>query len=284
MRPKPPHDVAILVLAFNRPTLLAKTLASTSIALEHLDAIVETELSIPIIVSIDGPRDDRRGAANHEQVKRVAQESGIATLIRTERSARGLPSHLLEAYDVAFRETGAQRLICIEDDVELSPFSIAGLVYASDNIRDGEHVISASPRHADGSLEHQLLLVTTGAHRVSVPLLNEYIHRFSLDGAKFPGGYGTRDHEAIGTWMESIVATGEAYAALGTSQDRLRERAWKQAGVSLSGLPSRMVRHRGLWGQHNTPWFALRTGQVFQRVDCRSWVEIAQEIQLAYRP
>jgi hypothetical protein len=284
VKPKPPYDVAILVLAFNRPALLARTLASISIALEHLGALLETKLSIPIVVSIDGPGGGAQGTVNHEKVRRVADESRIASLVRTEHSARGLPSHLLDAYDVVLRETGARRLICIEDDVDLSSWAIAGLLYASDNAKESEHVISASPRHADGSLEHQLLLITTGAHQASVPLLRDYIQRFSLDGAEFPGGYGARDHVAISRWMQSVGATGPTYAALGTSQDRLRERAWIQAGISLSGLPARMVRHRGLWGQHNTPWFALRTGQLFQRVDSRSWVEIAQEIQLAYRP
>lgn len=283
MKPKPPQDVAIIVMAFNRPKHLARTLASISMALEHLAALLATKIRIPVVVSIDGPASGLQGTANHDEVRRVTHESRIATLVRTEHSARGLPSHLLDAYDFVLRETGARRLICVEDDVELSPFAIAGLLFASDNSQESEHVISASPRHADGSLEHQLLLVTTGAHRASVPLLSEYIQRFSLDGAKFPNGYGVRDHNAINRWMQSLGAARHPYAAIGTSQDRLREQAWMRAGIALSGLPLRLMRHRGLWGQHNTPWFALKTGQIFQRLDSRSWVEISREIQLAYR-
>lgn len=67
----------------------------------------------------------------------------------------------------------------------------------------------------------------------------------------------------------------------GTSQDRIRELAWKREGVRLVGLPMRLVKHRGYWGQHNTPWYALRTGQLFQRLDRRPWELIEEEIRAA---
>lgn len=278
-----PADVAILVLACNRPALLEQTLRSLAVSLGRLDEILGEANQIPLTISIDGPSGDLRGDRAHQQVRRVASEAGIASTIISQVRPRGLPAHLLEAYEFAYQTNGARRLIAVEDDVELSPWAVSALLYASARVDDDRHVISGSPRHADGSLEHQLLLVSEKAHRASETYLREYIERFSLDGARHPGGYGNRDHGAIDAWTRSVDAQATGAVAKGTSQDRIRERAWIHAGLRVTGLPSRMMRHRGMWGQHNTPWFALKTGQLFQRVDARAWDEIAIEIDRAYR-
>ena len=175
-------------------------------------------------------------------------------------------------------------MICVEDDVELAPTALAALLAASRMTSAPAHVIGASPTHRDGSLEHQALLVSAEAHHASRALLSDYIQRFHLDGAEREGAYGARDHQGIAAWSAQVAKGFNVSAPQGTSQDRIRELAWRSAGIPLIGLPVRLVTHHGLWGQHNTPWYALRTGQLWQRLDRRPWAEIQQVIRETLAP
>jgi hypothetical protein len=266
---------ALVLFAFNRPDLLRSTALSLQGALDELRRHRATAEELRITVAIDGPR-DRADATRVQETEAVARALIPSAIIRKEPRNRGLPSHLL---DVMGEVTAtSERVICIEDDVEMSPTLLLALLHESDEARkrsdEISHVIGATPEHADGSLEHQALLVTTSAHQACELLLREYVDRFKLDGAQHPNGYGLRDHAAIYAWSAAIARGAHLRPPQGTSQDRMRELAWRRAGVTLRGLPMRLVKHRGLWGQHNTPWHALRTGQLMQRLDRRPWAEI----------
>lgn len=276
------RDVAIVLFAYNRPEKLRQTLTSLRVAIGALASTVPAAADIPIIVALDGPRSrdvDRR--AVHE-VELVARANIPTAEIHRESVNRGLPRLLLTTLGSLFESRSIQRAICIEDDVQLSQTALLALLHASDFIGEEGHVIGAAPLHADGSVEHQALLLNAAAHSACENFLAGYIERFSLDGEQHEGAYGARDHAAIRTWSEQIARQAGLPAPGGTSQDRMRELAWKIAKVRLEGLPMRAVRHRGLWGQHNTPWYALRTGQLWQRLDQRPWLEIEREVRAAF--
>ena len=276
------QDVAIVLFAYNRPEKLRQTLASLRVAIGELISIAPSAADIPVIVALDGPRSreaDRR--AVHE-VELVARANLPTAEIHRELVNRGLPSLLLKTLGSLFESRSIRRAICIEDDVQLSRTALLALLHASELIGEEGHVIGAAPLHADGSVEHQALLLNTAAHSACASFLAGYIERFSLDGAEDEGAYGARDHEAIHAWGSKIARQAGLPAPGGTSQDRMRELAWKIAKVRLDGLPIRAVRHRGLWGQHNTPWYALRTGQLWQRLDQRPWREVEREVRAAF--
>ena len=276
------QDVAIVLFAYNRPEKLRQTLSSLRVAIGELISIAPSAADIPVIVALDGPRSrevDRR--AVHE-VELVARANLPTAEIHRESVNRGLPSLLLKTLDSLFESRSIRRAICIEDDVQLSQTALLALLHASELAGEEGHVIGAAPLHADGSVEHQALLLNAAAHSACSSFLAGYIERFSLDGAQREGAYGTRDHAAISAWSEQIARQAGLPAPGGTSQDRMRELAWKIAKVRLDGLPVRAVRHRGLWGQHNTPWYALRTGQLWQRLDQRPWPEIEREVRASF--
>ena len=267
---------AIVHFAFDRPEALERTIASLHVAREEWRRERGVSEDLPLTVSLDGPRvtpeSRARVAAVHALVKRRLPEA----YIHAEAKNRGLPTLLLNTLDPLFSERGFQRAICIEDDVEVSPTVLLALETISNAIgdqqgREAGHVVGAAPAHRDGSLEHQALLLDRGAHQAAAAMLRDYIARFELDGEARDGAYGARDHAAITAWSAELAALERLPAPAGTSQDRMRELAWRRAGVLMRGTPMRLVRHRGLWGQHNTPWYALRTGQLFQRLDRRPW-------------
>ena len=277
-------DAAIVLFAYNRPAALRRTIRSLHVALETLAATTPNDKRAPLVIAIDGPRSGtelQRTAAEVEQISRTELPNAE---IRVQQRNRGLPAHLIETLDEIFSRNGISRVICVEDDVELAPTALAALLAASRMTSAPAHVIGASPTHRDGSLEHQALLVSAEAHHASRALLSDYIQRFHLDGAEREGAYGARDHQAITTWGAQVAAGFNVGAPQGTSQDRIRELAWRSAGVPLIGLPVRLVTHHGLWGQHNTPWYALRTGQLWQRLDRRPWAEIQQVIRETLTP
>ena len=115
----------------------------------------------------------------------------------------------------------------------VNPYWHAGAIflgpYASESLGDKAHVIGAAPLHADGSVEHQTLLLNAAAHEACRSFLAGYIDRFSLDGAQHEGAYGSRDHEAIKEWSAQVAARAKVPVPGGTSQDRMRELAWKIA-------------------------------------------------------
>jgi hypothetical protein len=276
------QDAAIVLFAYNRPEKLRQTLESLRAAIGALVAIYPAAVDIPIIVALDGPRShegDRR--AVHE-VEIVVRANLPHAVIQSERVNRGLPSLLLKTLDTLFAESPIKRAICVEDDVQLSRTALLSLLVASEVLGKQGHVIGAAPLHRDGSVEHQALLLDAAAHAATSSFLSGYIERFALDGAEHEGAYGGRDHAAIASWSADIAARAGLSAPGGTSQDRMRELAWRIADVTLAGLPVRTVRHRGLWGQHNTPWYALRTGQLWQRLDQRPWPEIEREVRRAF--
>ena len=277
-------DAAIVLFAYNRPAALRRTIRSLHVALETLAATTPNDKRAPLVIAIDGPRSGtelQRTAAEVEQISRTELPNAE---IRVQQRNRGLPAHLIETLDEIFSRNGISRVICVEDDVELAPTALAALLAASRMTSAPAHVIGASPTHRDGSLEHQALLVSAEAHHASRALLSDYIERFHLDGAEREGAYGARDHQAITTWGAQVAAGFNVGAPQGTSQDRIRELAWRSSGVPLIGLPIRLVTHHGLWGQHNTPWYALRTGQLWQRLDRRPWAEIQQVIRETLTP
>ena len=275
---------ALVLFAFNRPAHLTSTAHSLKRALNALSQEAGSDTRLAIHVAIDGARPNPYAARG--EAEQVAASEGAACAlipsasIRREPVNRGLPAHLIAVLDDVFQE--ADRAICIEDDIEMSPTILLALLRTSDELmraqRGALHVVGAAPQHRDGSLEHQALLVTKEAHEAVKPLLREYIDRFGLDGAANPNGYGRRDHQGIYEWSGAIARSSGLSEPTGTSQDRRRELGWRRASVTLRGLPMRLVRHRGLWGQHNTPWHALRTGQLFQRLDSRPWSEIESDL------
>lgn len=276
------QDVAIVLFAYNRPDKVRQTLASLRGALSTLVSSAPSTANMPIVVALDGPRSndpDRRAVRNVELVVRAQLPTAE---IERQTMNRGLPALLLETLDSLFGRREIRRAICVEDDVQLSETSLLALLRASESLGDEAHVIGAAPLHADGSVEHQTLLLNAAAHEACRSFLAGYIDRFSLDGAQHEGAYGSRDHEAIKEWSAQVAARAKVPVPGGTSQDRMRELAWKIAGVRLCGLPVRVVRHRGFWGQHNTPWYALRTGQLWQRLDRRPWPEIEREVREAF--
>ena len=277
-------DAAIVLFAYNRPAALRRTVRSLHVALETLAATTPNDARATLVIAIDGPRSGTESQRTAAEVEQISRSELPNAEIRVQQRNRGLPAHLIETLDEVFSRKGISRVICVEDDVELAPTALAALLAASRMISAPAHVIGASPTHRDGSIEHQALLVSVEAHHASRALLSDYIQRFHLDGAEREGAYGARDHQAITTWGAQVAAGFNVGAPQGTSQDRIRELAWRSSGVPLIGLPIRLVTHHGLWGQHNTPWYALRTGQLWQRLDRRPWAEIQQAIRETLAP
>ena len=73
-----------------------------------------------------------------------------------------------------------------------------------------------------------------------------------------------------GWTVRGSVGTGFA-APTATSQDAVRALAWQLEGIAVHALPMRLVAHRGLRGQHNTPLHAIRTGGAFEQLDRTQW-------------
>lgn len=270
---------AIVLFTYDRPDALSRTLDSLEAARDTWLKERNAEQNLPLIVSLDGPRATPESRQRVRDVHAMVRRRLPDAEIRTQAVNRGLPTILMETLTPLFSAAQYHRAICIEDDVELAPTALLALESLSDALgARGEtergHVVSAAPMHHDGSVEHQALLIDATAHQASLPFVREYIDRFQLDGATRDGAYGDRDHEAITEWSAAVALHDGLAAPQGTSQDRMRELAWHRAGVTLLGTPMRLVRHRGLWGQHNTPWYALRTGQLFQRVDRSPWRSI----------
>ena len=277
-------DTALVLFTYNRPAAFAHTLTSIFTSLEVLSRELPEYGGVPILISLDGPRPTPESRSLVDEVEQIARTRLPGAKIRREPVNRGLPSVLLATLNELFDAPGITRALCIEDDVELSPTALLALLTLSSSLRRGGaaergHVIGAAPLHADGSVEHQALLVDAQAHRATRELLEEYIKKFSLDGAARDGAYGLRDHDAITRWSRTLAQGSGLPAPLGTSQDRMRELAWKRAGVLLTGTPVRLVKHRGLWGQHNTPWYALRTGQLFQRLNREPWERLKMRLE-----
>lgn len=272
-------DFAVVVFAYNRPEKTRSTLESLQIALRDHQSRALSSTPPEVHIAIDGPKSIANDKSLVDSVAKVSAEIMPDAVIDRSAINRSLPAHLTATLDALFLSPRLRFLICIEDDVELSPTVISALLHASDLMSHDGYVIGASPTHRDGSIEHQAILLDRRANTVSSSLLKEYIQRFSLDGASSEGAYGRRDHEAINAWSRELAAQAGVEAPTGTSQDRIRELSWKREGIRLLGLPMRLVRHRGYWGQHNTPWYALRTGQLFQRLDRRPWETISREIR-----
>lgn len=271
-------DYAIVVFAYNRPEKTRDTIQSLQRAIAFQQNLDPSAQLPHVIAAIDGPKSSPTDLALVDEVTGVIQAEMPHATIRRGLTNRSLPAHLTSTLDDVFSTPGTRLLICIEDDVEIAPTLIAAVLHASEQVGREGYVIGAAPAHRDGSLEHQALCLDRVAHKASSDLLKTYIREFSLDGAQREGAYGARDHDAINRWSRAIALRAGVLPPEGTSQDRIRELAWRTSGTQLVGLPMRLVKHRGYWGQHNTPWYALRTGQLFQRLDQRPWVEIAREI------
>lgn len=271
-------DYAIVVFAYNRPEKTRDTIQSLQRAIAFQQNLDPSAQLPHVIAAIDGPKSSPTDLALVDEVTGVIQAEMPHATIRRGLTNRSLPAHLTSTLDDVFSTPGTRLLICIEDDVEIAPTLIAAVLHASEQVGREGYVIGAAPAHRDGSLEHQALCLDRVAHKASSDLLKTYIREFSLDGAQREGAYGARDHDAINRWSRAIALRAGVRPPEGTSQDRIRELAWRTSGTRLVGLPMRLVKHRGYWGQHNTPWYALRTGQLFQRLDQRPWVEIAREI------
>lgn len=277
------EGTAIVLFAYDRPDALSRTIDSLNAARETWKRERGGTSHLPLTVSLDGPRQTEESRRRIREVREMITRRLPDASVHVQPMNRGLPTIILETLTPLFATPGVRRAICIEDDVEFAPTLFLALETLAESLeRDAPsgrgHVIGAAPKHRDGSVEHQALLIDSVAHRATVPLLREYIDRFQLDGAAHDGAYGRRDHGAIAAWATALAVSEGLPAPTGTSQDRMRELAWRRAGVSMLGTPMRLVRHRGLWGQHNTPWYALRTGQLFQRVDQRPWSLIKERL------
>ena len=270
---------SIVLFAYNRPSALQRTARSLRAALNELSEHGEFGRPHRFLVAIDGPRSNERDRDLVRSVEAIARRELPTAEIAVQSKNRSLPAHLITTLDSLITTDQVQRVICLEDDIEMSATVLLALLAASAPYGGGPHVIGAAPRHRDGSLEHQALLLNAAAWEAARPLLADYISRFNLDGSTHEGAYGNRDHAAIATWSAEVAAASDVSAPRGTSQDRIRELAWRAAGVPLVGLPMRLVKHRGYWGQHNTPWYALRTGQLWQRLDQRPWSKIKASIE-----
>ena len=272
-------EFLIVLFAYNRPAALQQTARSLNAALDELSQHAEFGRPHRFIIAIDGPRSNDRDREAVRRVVAIAERDIPAAETVVQERNRSLPAHLVTTLDALFADARSERVICLEDDIEMSSTVFLALLTASVPFDGSAHVIGAAPQHRDGSLEHQALLLNAASWTAARPLLINYIDHFNLDGAVHEGAYGSRDHAAISAWSAEIAATAGLPAPGGTSQDRMRELAWRTAGVPLVGIPMRLVKHRGYWGQHNTPWYALRTGQLWQRLDRRPWTKIKAALQ-----
>lgn len=259
----------LLLLGYNRPAETVRTVRALDAARRH--EMQHGALIDPVLrVALDGAREGAGRDEDADRIERVVsavQSTFPEASIRRQARNRGLPVVLLEALDGAFADPAVERVICVEDDVDLAETALATLLRASMRLAT-PHVIAAAPLR-DGIPPNQCLLVTRGAHEASRPLLLEFISTFDLDGA-----YGARNHAAILRWL---AKKGEQ-APTATSQDALRAFAWRSSGVAIHALPMRLVAHRGMRGQHNTPLHALRTGAAFERLDRSRWERLQPRI------
>lgn len=273
-RANPTADLAILILGYNRPSAMEKILLGFNRAI--LSAEVEgLDLGgTPIHVALDGPKvDETKKGRIHllgdaEATRSVREHVGRhlpEALVMQEPHNRGLPVVILSALNRVFADARIGRVICIEDDVELAPTALTALLVTSNQL-PRPHVIAAAPLR-DGIPPNQCLLLTREAHEISRPLLRDYIDTFHLDAH-----YGQRDHASIRSWATALAAQAELdNPPLATSQDAIRLLAWRINAIPVHALPFRLVAHRGLRGQHNTPLHALRTGILFEQLDRRPW-------------
>lgn len=271
-RVNPTLDLAILILGYNRPSAMEKILLGFKRAILSAEAEGFELGGTPIHVALDGPKVDHatgmllpddaeatRSVRNH--VERYVPEA----LLVQEPHNRGLPVVILSALNRVFADARIGRVICIEDDVELAPTALTALLVTSNHL-PRPHVIAAAPLR-EGIPPNQCLLLTREAHEISRPLLRNYIDTFHLDAH-----YGQRDHAAIRAWAAELAARATLdNPSTATSQDAIRLLAWRINGIPVHALPFRLVAHRGLRGQHNTPLHALRTGILFEQLDRRSW-------------
>lgn len=267
-------DLAILILGYNRPSAMEKTLLGFKCALMSTNAEGMYLGGTPILVALDGPKVDetKRGripisvdAEETRSVREHVERHLPEALVMQEPHNHGLPVVILSALNRVFSDARIGRVICIEDDVDLAPTALTALLVTSNHL-PRPHVIAAAPLR-DGIPPNQCLLLTREAHEISRPLLRDYIDTFHLDAH-----YGQRDHAAIRAWATALATQ----AALdnpptATSQDAMRLLAWRINGMPVHALPFRLVAHRGLLGQHNTPLHALRTGNLFEQLDRRPW-------------
>lgn len=272
-----PMRARVLLLAYNRPLETERTIRALGAALNAarahaVDARGVSAIEARIDVAIDGATDTKRNRA-HLAMSDAERVDRVASLVRERLPHvkitrhvhhRGLPVVLLEALDAAFADPEIDRVICVEDDVDLATTSISALLHATERLPE-PHVIAAAPLREEIP-PNQCLLLTRGAHVASRPLLMEFITTFGLDGS-----YGSRDHDAIAAWLEQLAHAHGIEAPTGTSQDAVRALAWRVGGVAIHALPMRLVVHRGLRGAHNTPLHAARTGGLFERLDRSPW-------------
>lgn len=265
-------DLAILILGYNRPSAMEKIL----LGFKRATLLAEEEgLDLggrPIYVALDGPKfvetkglplsgDAEVTRSVREHVERHLPEA----LVMQEPHNRGLPVVILSALNRVFADARIGRVVCIEDDVELAPTALTALLVTSNHL-PRPHVIAAAPLR-EGIPPNQCLLLTRDAHEISGPLLRDYIDTFHLDAH-----YGQRNHASIRAWATALAAQAALdNPPMATSQDAIRLLAWRINGIPVHALPFRLVAHRGLRGQHNTPLHALRTGILFEQLDRRPW-------------
>ena len=264
----------IMLIGYNRPAETGRTAQSLAAALRATSSHQSAALESMVRAVLDGPKSGEAQRGDAARVEQVATtiRSGLPHVAITRHTRnRGLPSVILEGLDDAFSNAGVDRVICVEDDVDLSPTALSALLYTSERLAE-PHVIAAAPLR-DGIPPNQCMLLTREAHRASRPLIEAFIARFHLDGA-----YGNRDHDAIREWLAALAASRGVAAPKATSQDAVRDLAWRLEGVAIHTLPMRLVAHRGLRGQHNTPLHAIRTGGAFERLDRSPWELLAPRL------
>ena len=257
----------IVLIGYNRRGAMRRTVRSLASAISSARLHPGCDIDASVHAALDGPKIMEDGSSEAVRIHEVAAEvrRGLPdAAISIQVTNRGLPSVILEGLDTAFSAPEVDRAICVEDDVELAPTALAALLHASARLAR-PHVISAAPLR-DGIPPNQCMLVTREAHAASRALLVDYIARFRLDGS-----YGSRDHRAILDWLAERAARHGLAAPTTTSQDAVRAFAWSVEGIAIHALPMRLVAHRGLRGQHNTPLHAIRTGGAFERLDRSPW-------------
>lgn len=116
------EELIILLIAFNRPSLLEQQL--------NLMSQLRSE-NILYFLSVDGPRegfeDDKEKI---QEIKEMVNnlKDNLTLMYRFEKVNRGCDSHIPRSIDWAFSRSNAKAIIVLEDDAVLSESSIRALI------------------------------------------------------------------------------------------------------------------------------------------------------------
>lgn len=116
------HEVAILIIAFNRPSLLEQQLILLS-KMQPNDSLN--------FLSVDGPREGRNEDLwGNLEIKKVVEKLNKQSKLtyRFENMNRGCDSHIPLSIDWVFSKSSVKGVIVIEDDVIFTISSLAAII------------------------------------------------------------------------------------------------------------------------------------------------------------